>query len=374
MKHLLMAIKQNHFRRFFLKSTLFLLLHIPNLLLGQTNLKEVGISDKDFYAHSQEKDNWCWAASIQMILEYYNVFKTQTEIVDRTLGRNYYGELPNLGGSVQMISDNLNKWEVDYTGRPSQIKSVFYAHPPSPEELVYFLKNKQPIYLSYKSSSSTNHAIVITSCRYYDTPNDPQIVDFTVRDPWPSKENVRADGLIKYNYSTFSSLMNYFWIVNVHLKGHTSASSTLITGCSSPFCLPLKKILADFDNKFINLRGEQFSDNGFRSTIKFPNEKSSYFYTGRLQSYYASFYKGNNIDSSKLIYEDLKANFALIGIPIEETSRVPLVEDSNAPQRKYVHIELDNGKVITLRWQYSDSKKEGLVVMTVKTKEDTKYD
>lgn len=367
-------IKQKLLKVFILSSTFNLLLLIPNFLFSQTNLKEVGIGDKDFYPHAQENTNWCWAASIQMILEHYKVYKTQTEIIERTFGRNYNGELPNLGGSVQTISNNLNNWEVDYIGRPSEIKSVFYAHPPSSAELVYFLKDKQPIYLSYKSSSSTNHAIVITSCRYFETTDGPQVVDLTVRDPWPSKENVRADGLIKYNYSSFSSLMNYFWIVSVRFKGHTKASSTLITECSSPFCSSLKKVLNDFDSKFPNLRGEQMGDITYRSTIKFPNERSSYLFTGTSQYYYVNFYKGRNLDSSKLIYEDLKANFELAGISVEETSRAPLVEDNDAPQKKYVLIELDNSKVVILRWQYSDSKKDGLVVMTIKTKEAAKYD
>ena len=40
--------------------------------------------DFNFVAAAQQQSEWCWAASIQMILNYYGIPATQQEIVTRT--------------------------------------------------------------------------------------------------------------------------------------------------------------------------------------------------------------------------------------------------------------------------------------------------
>ena len=40
----------------------------------------------DFVAAAQQMDEWCWAASVQMILQYYEIPVTQEEIVARVFG------------------------------------------------------------------------------------------------------------------------------------------------------------------------------------------------------------------------------------------------------------------------------------------------
>ncbi len=337
----------------------------------QTTVKEVGISDSDFTSYSQQKSMWCWAACIQMILHYNHVYVPQTDIVERTFGKNYTGEIPNLGGSVQVISNNLNKWEVDLAERPMQVKSVFYYHPPSPSELIYFLKNKQPIYLSYKSGLNSNHAIVITSCRYIEDKNGITINEITVRDPWPSAKNLRSDGLLKYNYSTFYNLMNYYWIVSVRRKGDVSASSVSFNNCDLPICNSIQKTLKSMDNNFKDLYGEKIGPSQIRvkSTIVFPGERSNMI--SKLENdpyYYISFYKGNRKDSSDYIFEDLKSVFSSLDIKLEVLQEKRF--DKSKPDiRKTINIIFTDEKVITIHWTYTSNKKEYSVGMTFQKKD-----
>lgn len=93
------------------------------LSIGQTAMSQqatyVGIpSEKfNFFVSSQRNSNWCWAASLQMIFNYYNVNITQEQIVERSYGTDPNGELPNWTGNFQVITSNLNNWNVDNEGR-----------------------------------------------------------------------------------------------------------------------------------------------------------------------------------------------------------------------------------------------------------------
>lgn len=53
----------------------------------------------------QEKDNWCWAACVQMALQYDDIHKSQTEIV-----RQVYGSSYNRTASGNEIAGAFNGW------------------------------------------------------------------------------------------------------------------------------------------------------------------------------------------------------------------------------------------------------------------------
>lgn len=283
---------------------------------------EVGIRTSDFHGRAQEKSNWCWAACIQAILGHYRIDVEQSEIVKRTFGENYNGEIPNLGGSVQNISNNLNNWEINIFGTPTHISSVFFPHAPTDDDLIRFLKQKQPIYISYKSSLSTNHAILIISCRYIIESGRCKVIDFTAVDPWPSKDNVRNDGVVNYNYNNFYNLFNYFWIITKRTIGHLQVSNKNLRSCYTPFCEELKKVVNDYGNKFINLRGSEVLENKiYRSTIKFPGEKGSHILIGsKAPTYFVSFYSSYNRDSCEVVYENLLKELAFFDVDVEEQS------------------------------------------------------
>lgn len=57
------------------------------------------------YIHLQEKDNWCWAACIQMVLQYNGISISQSEIV-----RQIYGFPYNWTASGNEIAESFNGW------------------------------------------------------------------------------------------------------------------------------------------------------------------------------------------------------------------------------------------------------------------------
>src|ERR1700753_1510433 len=86
-----------------------------------------GIKSQDFnyFASSQHNSNWCWAASLQMIFNYYGINITQEQIVARSYGVESNGAIPNSRGDLKIITANLNNQGVDNNGRPYSVRAVF---------------------------------------------------------------------------------------------------------------------------------------------------------------------------------------------------------------------------------------------------------
>jgi hypothetical protein len=337
-------------------------------------INEVGIPDNQFvYSSSlQEKSNWCWAASIKMLLFYEDISKSQSEIVERSYGMNSYGDLPDWTGSLEVITANLNNWDVDRHGKVYTVKANFHFNAPSESGIIDLLSKKKPILICYKSSPTTNHAVLITSCRYYDTPNGQEISEITVRDPWPSNENINSKGVVKYNYDSFHSLINCYWDVTVEFDGEVYVPSNSIRNSSDPYCKTLQKIISGFEDDFINVKGDRLGDTEhmYYSKIKFSNEKRGIIYAGEFPDYGVNFYRGNNLDSANIAFENLKNKFSCIGDELQEEVMVPVEKTTENYKRRTITIHLDNGLTFLMTWRYStkDMIRPYSVGITIKTK------
>lgn len=53
----------------------------------------------------QEKDNWCWAACLQMVTRYYSIPQSQSQIVSRV-----FGSAENWTASANEIYRGINGW------------------------------------------------------------------------------------------------------------------------------------------------------------------------------------------------------------------------------------------------------------------------
>lgn len=169
----------------------------------------------NFFASSQRNSNWCWAASIQMIFNYYGVSISQEQIVARSYGTDPYGNLPNWTGSTQLITANLNNWNIDNQGRAYAVNASMFPGPPSPAYLVRELDTGRPVLVGYVSGPGTGHAVVITACSYVPTPQGPIIQTLVVRDPWPSPQNVANLGRVEYPGSVLAQRIMAHWYVRV---------------------------------------------------------------------------------------------------------------------------------------------------------------
>jgi hypothetical protein len=177
----------------------------------------VGIpsNQMNYYASAQNNSQWCWAASIQMVLNYYGVSINQEQIVARTYGTDYAGNLPNWAGSLDAIHNNLNNWSMDNYGYSYTVSASMGRGAPTPAILVQELSAGRPIIIGYQTGQG-GHAVVITAVSYIPTMNGPYIQSIVVRDPWPSQQNMASRGRVEYGGVDLANRIDAHWYVRVY--------------------------------------------------------------------------------------------------------------------------------------------------------------
>lgn len=170
----------------------------------------------NYIAAAQRNSQWCWAAAIQMVLNYYGVNILQEHIVARTYGTDPYGRLPDWAGRLDAISNNLNNWSIDNAGQTYMVLSTLNWGAPSPTVLFQELQQGRPVIVSYLSSPTTAHAVVISGAKIIQSPTGPVLQSVVVRDPWPSPQNVATRGRIEYPSAQIVPFMQAYWYVRVY--------------------------------------------------------------------------------------------------------------------------------------------------------------
>lgn len=199
----------------------FIFMLVTAALLSQPAVGQepvyVGITARQFnyFASTQRNTEWCWAASIQMLFNYYGVDISQEQIVARSFPKHGEEQLPNATGDLQVITRNLNNWSIDNKGMSYRVKAELNFGAPAPAYLIKELAAERPVLIGYKTGPNTGHAVLITACSYYPTENGPRIRSVIVRDPWPSPENRESAGRIEYWGSSLASRIETHWYVKV---------------------------------------------------------------------------------------------------------------------------------------------------------------
>lgn len=145
------------------------------------NLFVAGVpSDQfQFFAARQRKSNWCWAASIQMVLNYHGLFVSQEEIVQRIFG----GQIDMPAQPVHILAA-LTGWAPDTRGRYSAIQASPYTF--SGSQIVQDLAYRWPLIVGLRNANGSGHALVLTAVYYsVDQWNNPIFQRVVLRDPWP---------------------------------------------------------------------------------------------------------------------------------------------------------------------------------------------
>lgn len=103
--------------------------------------------------HCQYKDNWCWAACVQMVLDYYGLSVSQSRIVEQAYGDDY-----DFTANKYDIIDALNGWYVNgYTVRAN------YERYKNAKTLIDAIANGSPLIIGLNERyTSTGHAYVLT--------------------------------------------------------------------------------------------------------------------------------------------------------------------------------------------------------------------
>lgn len=188
----------------------------PAKLLAQEMLHYEGVSSEkmNYTTSTQNNTQWCWAASIQMVLKYYGIYVSQEQIVRRTFGTKRNGQLPNFTASPEVITANLNKWGIDNKGQHYRVQAIWGHNAPPPYLLLKEMKANRPVIIGYESEQG-GHAVVLTAVGFVETRRGPAIEEIVVRDPWPSRRNRRRKGRIVYDGLQLADKIGDYWFIKV---------------------------------------------------------------------------------------------------------------------------------------------------------------
>ena len=132
----------------------------------------------------QKMSQWCWAASISMLFNYYGHPVSQEEIVQSLYGRTV--NLPS--GNGWNIASRLNTDWTDDNGKRFQSRLTaaydYYARVMTLDNawIVNELDQDRPFIIGTRG-----HAVVATAIRYRPTRPEPVILAIGVFDPFPGR-------------------------------------------------------------------------------------------------------------------------------------------------------------------------------------------
>jgi hypothetical protein len=175
----------------------------------------VGIPSEsfDYVAAAQEAQDWCWAASSEMILRWFDIEVTQRDVVHRVKGR-----LADQPASEQDITTALTGIARLRSGKTALVRTINAAGIPHSRAILSAMEHRMPILLALDAGPGTGHTVVLTAVRYVRTPSGPQIVSLIMRDPYPSQSNIRNKGRVEISGRDLQNFVQYIkrsWIVSV---------------------------------------------------------------------------------------------------------------------------------------------------------------
>ena len=143
---------------------------------------QVNITQLAQAATQQQCEQWCWAASISTIFNFYNHPLTQQQIVVATYGNVFC--LP--ANTTTTIGRDLSRLYIDNRGVrfSSRVISAYdyfnRINTFNNQLIVDALSNNNPLLYC-----NTHHAMVVYSVTYLPTPFGPDVRAVNVVDPWP---------------------------------------------------------------------------------------------------------------------------------------------------------------------------------------------
>ena len=107
----------------------------------------------EYCHHRQYKDNWCWAACVQMVLDYYGLSVSQSSIVERAYGDDY-----DFTANKNNIIGALNGWYVS----GSTVRASYERYK-NAKTLIDAIATGRPLIIGLNENyTSTSHAYVLT--------------------------------------------------------------------------------------------------------------------------------------------------------------------------------------------------------------------
>lgn len=163
---------------------------------------------------AQIQSNWCWAACVQMVLNYHGLYVSQTDVVTRIYGSPYVNQP---AGEAQILNA-LSGWAADYRGRYSAIYA--YGGQTNVQEIITALAGKWPLIVGLSNpQGGVGHAVVLTGIWYgiqYDQWG--RFIGYapykvSIRDPWPSNASRQELTWTEFTRRVFMALK--IWVTRM---------------------------------------------------------------------------------------------------------------------------------------------------------------
>lgn len=141
---------------------------------------------------TQNMNQWCWAASIQAIFDYYGHNLSQESIVEET-----FGDIKNWPAQPSQILMALNRSWVDEDGNSFDVNAESFD--------ANYITAAQDLASGYPLIIGTmGHAMVLTALSYFrNIQSQGSIQSATVRDPWPLNPRKRILSVNEWQNTSF---------------------------------------------------------------------------------------------------------------------------------------------------------------------------
>jgi Papain-like cysteine protease AvrRpt2 len=189
---------------------------IASSFSGAQKPTTVGIptAEFNFVSAAQLRTEWCWAASVQMILNWYDIPVKQSDVVGRI-----YGRTVDRAATEDAITRALSG--TAYTRRNEKIRLHAERRrglPPT-NFLVDELGKRHPMMITFRSTRTMLHAVVVTSAEYEHNANGGvHVTALTFRDPNPRIKGRRPAGAIRLTgteLAKFVRSVSSYYVVDV---------------------------------------------------------------------------------------------------------------------------------------------------------------
>lgn len=175
---------------------------------GGNNFAAAVVTERFNYFQSfQEEQNWCWAACIQMILDYQGIGfqgtkSEQCEIVKKAFNSFDCSDKP---ANCYTIESGANGWIIN--GR--QVKAEVDSSP-NANELIDQLAYKNPVIIGLNMpNQDIGHAYVLTAIFFRESNGRKIPYRVVLRDPYPyDKYGVKKDAKQEFDWNDFKSRIN----------------------------------------------------------------------------------------------------------------------------------------------------------------------
>jgi hypothetical protein len=175
----------------------------------------VGIptSQFNFVAATQLRTEWCWAASIQMVLNWYNVPVKQADVVNRI-----YHKTTDVAATEDAMTLALSGTAYDRRGHKVFLHTERQQGTPSATLLISEMQNRRPMLVTVRSAHRMLHALVITSVDTIPDKTGQTITAITFRDPRPTIRGRHAAGTFRVSgeqLQRFLHTISSYYLVTV---------------------------------------------------------------------------------------------------------------------------------------------------------------